>query len=277
MASKRFRSPRFWLDIFLFLNLAGLAPDIYLAHSFNNFRRPEEYIPLYFSLTAPAALLIAILARELLGFVRLDRFLGQLIGWSAVAIGIVGTVLHLNDHFFQELTLDSLVYAAPFAAPLAYAGMGLLLIMNRMVAEDSAEWAQWVLMFALGGYVGNFVFSLTDHALNAFFHRTEWIPVISSALAIGFLLMPLMMNVSRTYLRICAAVMLLQGLVGLLGFYYHFVADWHGDAPSLFGNLVHGAPVLAPMLFADLMLLALLGLGTLARHLPTRTPAIQPG
>ncbi|HYV37852.1 MAG TPA: hypothetical protein VE988_19360, partial [Gemmataceae bacterium] len=166
----------------------------------------------------------------------------------------------------------------PFAAPLAYTGLGLLLVMNRMVPEDSPEWSYWVLLFALGGYVGNFVFSLTDHALNAFFHKTEWIPVISSAMAIGFLLMPLMMNVSRFYLRICAAVMVGQGAVGLLGFYYHFVADWHGGEATLFGNLVNGAPVLAPMLFADLMLLALLGLGTLSRQLPAAIlPTMQHG
>ena len=56
--------------------------------------------------------------------------------WSAgcaIAIGLVGVVLHLDSRFFHERTIKSLVYAAPFAAPLAYTGLGLLLIMNRMV------------------------------------------------------------------------------------------------------------------------------------------------
>jgi len=37
-----------------------------------------------------------------------------------------------------------------------------------MVADKEAEWAQWVIFFAFGGFVGNFIFSLTDHAQNEF-------------------------------------------------------------------------------------------------------------
>ena len=78
-------------------------------------------------------------------------------------------MLHLDSRFFHERTIKSLVYAAPFAAPLAYTGLGLLLIMNRMVDPKSEEWPRWVLLLGLGGVVGNFIFSLTDHAQNGFF------------------------------------------------------------------------------------------------------------
>ena len=54
-------------------------------------------------------------------------------------IGIVGLVLHLKSQFFQQWTLASLVYAAPFAAPLAYTGIGLLLILNRLVDANHAN------------------------------------------------------------------------------------------------------------------------------------------
>ena len=66
-------------------------------------------------------------------------------------------ILHLDSPFFYERTLKSLTYSAPFAAPLAYTGLGFLLVMNRMVDSESMEWAQWVLLFTLGGFVGNFV------------------------------------------------------------------------------------------------------------------------
>src|SRR5437588_240426 len=85
------------------------------------------------------------------------------------------------------VTVFGLVNAAPFAAPLAYTGLGLLLLMNRMVPADTPEWPRWVLLLALGGFFGNFLFSLTDHAQNAFHSWTEWIPVVSSALTVGFL------------------------------------------------------------------------------------------
>ncbi len=128
--------------------------------------------------------------------------LGYLVGWAAVLVGLTGVILHLQSHFFYERTLRSLTYSAPFAAPLAYTGLGFLLIMNRMVDPETLEWAQWVLLLALGGFVGNFVFSLADHAENGFFHPLEWVPVVASAFAVGFLAVPLVMRVSTAVHRI---------------------------------------------------------------------------
>src|SRR6185295_13640888 len=125
------------------------------------------------------------------------RDMGYLVGWLSVSIGLVGVVLHLDSHFFYERTIRTLVYAAPFAAPLAYTGLGLLLIINRMLDANTGEWSLWVLLMALGGFAGNFIFSLTDHAQNGFFYPMEWVPVISSAFAVGFLCVPLLMSVTR--------------------------------------------------------------------------------
>jgi hypothetical protein len=264
--SKWYLDHRLLLELFALVNLAGLAPDIYLAHSTNSFRDRAEYVPLYFSLAAPPVLLLALALWR--GSDAAWRWLGHLVGWCAVAVGVVGLILHLGSHFFQERTLASLVYAAPFAAPLAYTGIGLLLVMNRMVDAESAEWPLWVLLLALGGFVGNFVFSLTDHAQNGFFHKTEWIPVVSSAFAVGFLLVPFFVRVDRSFLRWCVAAMLAQAAVGLLGFYYHTAANLRGPSPSEFDNFVYGAPALAPLLFPNLVLLTFLGLWVLRRHLP---------
>ena len=256
------RRPRTWVELFVLFNLAGLAPDIFLAHSVNSFRAPAEYIPLIFSLVAPVLLIFALgsLARS---WLLPWRVLGYLVGWVSVVIGVTGLVLHLQSQFFQQWTLASLVYAAPFAAPLAYTGLGCLLIMNRMVADNRPEWAGWVIFFALGGFVGNFIFSVTDHAQNGFFHCTEWIPVISSAVAVGFLIVPLLRPVTRVYLLVCAFVMLAQAAVGALGFAFHAIADWHNVGATLFARIVYGAPIFAPTLFADLAVLAFIGLGRL--------------
>ena len=97
------------------------------------------------------------------------RDVGYLVGWLSVLVGFGGVLYHLESRFFLDRTLKSLTYAAPFAAPLAYTGLGFLLLMNRMVAARSAEWARWVILLALGGFFGNFVLSLTDHASNGFF------------------------------------------------------------------------------------------------------------
>jgi hypothetical protein len=266
--SKWYLDHRLWLEAFVLINLAFLAPDIYVAHSTNLFKHAAEYVPLIFSLVAPLVLLAALLAwrRQPLGWVW--RLLGAIVGWTSVAIGIVGLILHLESRFFREETLESLVYTAPFAAPLAYTGIGLLLLMNRMIDGDSAEWPRWVLLLALGGFVGNFIFSLADHAQNGFFHPSEWLAVGSSAFAVGFLLAPFLIHVNRTFLAVCAGVMLVQAAVGLLGFYYHTAANLRGPSSSMFDNFVYGTPAMAPLLFPNLVLLTFIGLWVLRDHLP---------
>jgi hypothetical protein len=248
-----------------------LAPDIYVAHATNLFRHWTEYIPFYFSLAAPLVLLAALAAKMWRHSETAWRALGHLVGTTSVAIGIVGLVFHLESRFFREETLESLVYAAPFAAPLAYTGIGLLLIMNRMVNGESAEWPYWVLFLALGGFVGNFIFSLTDHAQNGFFYVSEWVPVVSSAFAVGFLLTPFLVQVNRSFLALCAVIMLVQAAVGVLGFYYHTTANLKGSSPNVFDNFVYGAPAMAPLLFPNLVLLTFIGLWVLRRHLPAET------
>ncbi len=119
-------------------------------------------------------------------------------------------------------------------------------------------WSSWVL-FALGGFFGNFILSLCDHAQNGFFYSTEWIPVVMSALAVGFLTVTLLSNLSRFFLNFTLCVFLLQIITGVLGFYLHFKANVHGNPQNLFESFIYGAPIFAPLLFSDLAVLALLG------------------
>jgi hypothetical protein len=256
------------LELFVASNLAVLAADIVLAHSVNQFRKPAEYIPLYFSAAAPVLLLVGVLARWRWRFHAAWRDLGFLVGWLAIAVGLAGVVYHLQSSFFADRTLRSLTYAAPFVAPLAYTGLGFLLILNRMVPARTAEWGRWVLLLATGGFFGNFVLSLTDHATNGFFLNTEWIPVASSALATGFLVVPVFMVVTRRYLDLCLAVLGLQALVGIVGFWFHLRMNFYTPGVSLFEKSVYGAPPMAPLLFPNLVALALIGLWELAAHMP---------
>ncbi len=249
---------RTWvLEAFVLVNLSFLAGDIWLAHSVNAFARWEEWIPFGFSLAAPAVLIAARVIRTSKNNLR---FCHIVIGILAVLIGLAGTLLHLESQFFKDFTIKSLVYTAPFAAPLAYSGLGFLLVMNAMVSDDKTEWSDWIVFFALGGFFGNFVLTLCDHAQNGFFVPAEWIPVAASAFAVGFLGAALLKWRDRSFLDICFWVMGAQVLIGLIGFGLHLGANLNASASSLYEQFIYGAPVFAPLLFPNLSLLAAMGL-----------------
>jgi len=274
MLTNRFRAwlePWLLLEVFILFNLGFLALDIYLAHSTNNFRKSAEYIPFYFSACAPVILLIGLVFAERRRM--LWKILGHAMGWIAILVGLAGVLYHLNSSFFDERTLKSLTYSAPFAAPLAYTGLGFLLVLNRMVDTNSLEWSQWVLFMALGGYAGNFIFSLMDHASNGFFNPVEWVPVIASALAIGFLLTALLVKVSLRFFALCVILLLLDAAIGVWGFVLHASANLRGPSVHAFDNFVYGAPPFAPLLFPNLVALGLLGMWRMREFVPTTQSA----
>ena len=170
---------RLWVEVFVLINLASLA---------GTFTWPQ-----YEFVSSSVGVCAVCLFTGGTAF----AFPGNSIAGKMVAPGVVegaGALrrLGLGGHchhgrrpssrqsFFSGEDAEKLSYAAPFAAPLSYAGLGLLLIMNRMVDAETAEWSYWVLLLTLGGFAGNFLFSVTDHAQNGFYVWTEWIPVASS-------------------------------------------------------------------------------------------------
>jgi hypothetical protein len=269
-------TPRACAELFALGNLAFLAVDVYIAHSSNSFALSAEWIPVVFSLIAPVALLVMMaLQRGLqppsanqttLHRSQIARDIGLCVGGISVLVGIAGLLWHLNSAFFEEATVESLVYTAPFIAPLAYAGVGLLLLVNRMASQDSDDWSGWVVLLALGGFLGNFILSLADHAQNGFFEEREWIPVAAAAIAVGNLSAVVFLDRSPESLTICAWLLLLQIGVGVLGVYYHLQTILVSEMDSPWDKILYGAPVFAPLLFADLAILALIGVWSLWRR-----------
>jgi len=248
------------VELFVLFNLGFLILDVLIAHSVNAFQHWAEWIPVYFAASATVVLLGSFVyhgSNFRRGWAR--RF-GFIVGWIAILVGIIGLILHLDSQFFMKMTIRSLVYTAPFVAPLSFAGLGFLLLLNRMVAWESIDWGKWVMFLAWSGFVGNFILSLCDHAQNGFFYFREWIPVVSSALAVGFLLTAMTASVNDSFLKPCFWIVGIQVLVGLLGFYFHLVADLRGPASSFMDNLKYGAPPFAPLLLPNLAILAAIGI-----------------
>ncbi len=262
-------SPAFAVEAFIWSNLALLGGDVALAHAENAYARREEWIPIGFSAAAAIVLLPGLVSA---GLRERQRVLALGVGVAAILVGVAGMIYHLASAFFEKQTLANLVYAAPFVAPLAYVGVGLLLVMTRM--EPLERWSGWVVLLALGGFFGNFGLSLLDHAQNGFASRAEWVPVGSAAFAVSFLLVALLRPGDRALVRATLVVLAVQVPVGVAGFILHLAGD--ARRPGTWTDrLLHGAPVFAPLLFADLALLAAIGLWlrSSARAAPAQPPA----
>lgn len=261
------------LEIFVMANLAFLVIDVCVAHAVNYFTHWAEWIPVGFAVVGSGALLVA-LFRRLRADAKARRWVDEVVGWGGVLVGVAGMVWHLEGQFFQTVTMERLVYSAPFVAPLSFAGLGLLLLMNRRVPHERRAWGRWVVVLATCGFIGNFGLSLADHAQNGFFYVTEWIPVITSALAVGYFIVLVVRPAQPRFLRIGYIVLGLQVLVGLLGFVFHLLPLFEESTLPLVERIVFGPPVFAPLLFVDLSVLAALGLWDLQEKVEAEQPAV---
>lgn len=84
--------------------------------------------------------------------------------------------------------------------------------------------------------------------------------MVASAIAVGFLAVPLFMRISRQYIDLCAAILLLEAGVGfgVLFCTLRAICADHPFTPSI--NFIYGAPPMAPLLFPNLMVLGIIGL-----------------
>ena len=138
------------LETFVLSNYAFLILDVYLAHLVNRFRHSAEWIPVGFSVAAVLLLAPALILRLRGRRPSFTHHAGVVVGYASVVVGLAGVLYHLDSQFFSQWTIQSLVYTAPFAAPVAYAGLGFLLLVNRLVPSRDTEWSQWVVWLESG-------------------------------------------------------------------------------------------------------------------------------
>ena len=257
-----------WIELFVAVQLRRSGRST----SFSRIRRissarVSEYVPLVFSAAATAVLAVVVPLRR--AWPTVWRDVGHLVGWLAVAgrarrRDSASRQPVLRRAHDQQPDLRGAVRRAARlhrTRPAAASPTG-------WSSPRRVEWAQWVLLLALGGFIGNFVFSLTDHAQNGFFNPLEWVPVVSSAFAIGFLLVPFVMRVdaavSRGCARPCCACRRLSASPGSR-FTSRRICD--SPAPTLFERVLSGAPPMAPLLFPNLVVLGWIALWTWTPHL----------
>ena len=71
---------------------------------------------------------------------------------------------------------------------------------------------------------------------------------MASAIAVGFLVVPLAMRVSLQFIHLCGVILLLEAVIGMWGFVLHAAGNLQGPSVHPFANFIYGAPPMAPLL-----------------------------
>ena len=163
----------------------------------------------------------------------------------AILIGLTGVIAAPRQpRSSMSARIQSLTYSAPFVAPLAYTRPGISAgdePHGRLAVERSGR--QWVLLFTLGGFVGNFVLTLSDHAANGFFYRTG-VGGGGGERACGWFSGDAVTD-CRCHAgssSLCAGVLVAGMRSGGWGFLLHAERNLHGPSIHVLTNLVWGGP-----------------------------------
>ena len=80
---------------------------------------------------------------------------------------------------------------------------------------------------------------------------------------------------NRPFLRICLGLMIVQIVVAVAGWLLHVTAILDSPMQDRWERIVYSAPLFAPLLFADLALLACIGLATMYVQAGQQEPIVD--
>jgi len=257
------------------VNEIFLGVDTFLAHSLSGTIRPFEWTPIIFGPVAGVVLLLA-------GALALKRrplatVLASLVFIASIIVGGLGAYFHIARTIprGQVATLDFFFWAPPVLGPLAFALVGILgisaawienppdsgtleLLGGRRWRLPYSKTQAYFFMISLGILIA-LISSALDHARIRFENPWLWLPL---AVGIFGMVVAAMLGAinhpTRTDLWTYTGAMVALVLVGLIGATLHVRADLVGQVSIIPERFLRGAPVLAPMLFANMGLLGLI-------------------
>ena len=198
-----------------------------------------------------------------------------------MAVGILGSYYHLNRAFLpdapagQQITALILLFAPPLLGPLTFALVGILgisaawqeepidsgrlrLVGNVRINMPLPKTRAYFLMVALFILV-TLISSVIDHARANFANPWLWLPTVVGAFATFVALaMGAYRHIDRGDVITYVAAMLLMALVGVVGAVLHVERNLTGQGVLMVERLIRGAPMLAPLLFANMGALGLI-------------------
>ncbi len=268
-----------WILLMAAMNEIILGADTYLAHSISGTIRNGEWIPIIFGPIAGILLLVA-------GLIALRRrILANLIAsgifLTSIVVGLLGSYFHLNRiiqtgaQLDEQLSSQLIVYGPPVLGPLTFALVAVLgisaawqeepvdsgrlhLFGNLRLQMPLSKTRAYFLLVAVFLLV-TLLSSVIDHAKTNFDNPWLWVPTVVGSFAV--LVTMAMGAFTRlgwgdliTYL---VTMVLLVG-VGLLGTFFHIQHNLGNLGLIVDERFIHGAPLLAPLLYANMAVLGVI-------------------
>ena len=262
---------------FVVLNEMIMGFETYLAHSLNGTIRFREWIPIVCGPLFGVMLLTAFAIAFKKPKAALWTSVAALVG--SIIIGVLGTYFHFVRSIRpfavpgQRITLDLLVWGPSVFAPPTFVLVGLLgLTALSMESQDDVSafslplWRKLplpkdraYLWMACMGVVIALVSSLLDHMRTGFENPWLWIPALSGIFGVAVAATLALLDLpKRADLTVYFLAMGLLLVVGPLGFVLHVLRNLGPGGTIVFERFLRGAPVLAPMVFANMGLLGML-------------------
>ncbi|MGB9591262.1 MAG: hypothetical protein ACPL1K_01955 [Candidatus Kryptoniota bacterium] len=258
------------------VNFVFTGFDVALAHAVNNFIPAYEWIPIiYAPLGAASSFLLALKAipNKPLTFAHIILMV------LGVAVGVLGTAFHANQALnpLGQLTWIWLTFASPILAPLAFSGIslvGLYAVVEEI--EDQPGFLKvpgigtfkapisrdrhflWLVGF---GFAASAITSIIDHGQYGY-NFYKLIPIVYGLFATGVVISLAVSKEWSTGDEVTYFWTMIAGIVvGLLGFAFHLSGDLGGTGEFSVERILVFAPILAPLLYADLGILGIIVVG----------------
>ena len=256
----------------------GMGIEVYTGHLISGTIVPNEWIPIIFGPTAGIVLIIAgaIAPRRR----DLATTMGTLTFLGSIVVGVLGAFFHLRRAILpaapigERVSLDLLIWAPPIIAPLMFALIGVLGL-SAVWLEDPTDSGRLRLMggrllqlplsktrafFLWTGMaiLATVISSVLDHARANFQNPWLWIPTgIGIFAMVVTMAMGIVERPSRGDVIVYVAGLVLMTLAGPVGAFLHLQADMVSGT-LVMERLLNGAPIMAPLLFANMGLLGLI-------------------
>lgn len=263
------------------VNEIALGLDAYLAHVLNSTIQTREWIPILFGPLAGVLLLIAGIISQRRR--NLASTLATIVLLASIIVGLLGAYFHIIRGSLpyappgERLTVGLLVWAPPILAPFSFALVGLLgisaawiekpmdsgtlsLPFGRYLHLPYSKTRAYFYMVSMGILIA-LISSVLDHSRHPWDNPWLWLPfsagIFGMVVSVG---MAVLKRPSRTDLITYLGAMILLILVGIIGTILHIDNDLTAHSAIIPERFLRGAPVMAPLLYANMGLLGIISL-----------------